>query len=96
MEARTGFPFYVVNDQQQLVEPPGTHRFRDYFSLNVQFEKRFHLFGYYWAVRGGCGDITGHRNPLYVNNNIDSPQFLTYGAFQRRTFTSRIRLLGRK
>src|SRR5216684_3372107 len=52
-EARTGFPFYVVNNQQQLAEPPGLHRFPAYFSLNLFLEKRFHLFGKYWAVRGG-------------------------------------------
>ena len=96
MEARTGFPFYIVNDQQQLAEMPGSRRYPEYFSLNVQFEKRFHLFGYYWALRGGCGNITGHRNPMFVNNNIDSPQFMTFGGFDHRTFTSRIRLIGRK
>jgi len=26
-ELRTGFPFHVVNDQIQLVEPPGSRRF---------------------------------------------------------------------
>jgi hypothetical protein len=96
MEARTGFPFNVSNNQQQLVGEPASHRFPEYFSLNVQLEKRFHMLGYYWAVRGGVNNITGHRNPFIVNSNIDSPQFLTFSAFQGRYFTSRIRLLGRK
>jgi hypothetical protein len=96
MEARTGFPFNVTNNQQQLVGEPASHRFPEYFSLNVQLEKRFHMLGYYWAVRGGVNNITGHRNPFIVNSNIDSPQFLTFSAFQGRYFTSRIRLLGRK
>jgi hypothetical protein len=97
MEARTGFPFNVTNDQQQLKGAPGAQRFPEYFSLNVQLEKRFHLFRYYWAIRGGFDNITGHRNPYYVNGTEDprhpSP---TFGAFQGRAFTSRIRLLGRK
>ncbi len=96
MEARTGFPFNVINDQQQLVGPPGSHRFPDYFSLNLQVEKRFHLFGYYWALRGGFDNITDHSNPLVVNNDIDSPHPLTFSAFEGRAFTSRIRLLGKK
>jgi hypothetical protein len=96
LEARTGFPFNVTNNKQQLVGEPASHRFPEYFSLNLQLEKRFHLFGYYWAVRGGVNNITGHRNPFIVNSNIDSPQFLTFSAFQGRYFTSRIRLLGRK
>ena len=95
-ELRTGFPFNVTNDQQQLVGPPGSQRFPEYFSLNLQLEKRFHLFGYFWALRGGFDNITNHNNPYLVNGDINSPQFLTFSAFQGRAFTSRIRLLGRK
>jgi hypothetical protein len=96
LETRTGFPFNVTNDQQQLVGPPGLHRFPDYFSLNLQVEKRFHLFGYFWALRGGFDNITDHANPYVVNSDINSPQFLTFSAFEGRAFTSRIRLLGKK
>lgn len=95
-ELRTGFPFNVINDQQQLVGPPGSQRFPEYFTLNLQLEKRFHLFGYYWALRGGFDNITNHANPYVVNSDINSPQFLTFSAFKGRGFTSRIRLLGRK
>jgi hypothetical protein len=96
MEARTGFPFDVVNDQQQLVGPPGSHRFPEYFSLNLQLEKRFHLFGYFWELRGGLDNFTNHTNPIVVNNDINSPQFLTFSAYEGRAFTSRVRLLGKK
>ena len=96
MEARTGFPFNVTNDQQQLVGAPGSRRFPDYFSLDLQLEKRFHLFGYYWALRGGLNNITGHSNPIVVNSDINSSRFLTFSAFEGRAFTSRIRLLGKK
>ena len=96
METRTGFPFNVTNDQHQLVGPPGSRRFPDYFSLNLFLEKRFHLFGYFWELRGGLDNITGHGNPIVVNSDINSPQFLTFSAFEGRAFTSRIRLLGRK
>ena len=96
LEARTGFPFNVTNDQEQLVGAPGSHRFPEYFSLNLFLEKRFHLFGYFWELRGGIDNITGHENPYVVNSDVDSPQFLTFSAFEGRAFTSRIRLLGRK
>lgn len=95
-EARTGFPFFVVNSREQLVELPGSRRFPAYLSINLFLEKRFHWRGRHWAVRGGFIDINGRRNPAAVNNNIDSPQFLTFGAFTHRAFTARIRLLGRK
>jgi hypothetical protein len=96
LEARSGFPFNVTNDLQQLVEPPGTRRFPSYISLNLFVEKRFHAFGRYWALRGGLENITDHANPAVVNADINSPQFLTFSAFQGRAFTTRIRLLGKK
>jgi hypothetical protein len=94
-ETRTGFPFYVVNHQQQVV-PPTTLRFPTYFTLNLFLEKRFHFLGYFWAVRGGFNNITNRGNPGYVNNDIDSGGFLTFGGFSHRAFTTRIRLLERK
>ncbi len=96
MEARSGFPFNVYNDVQQLVEPPGSRRFPEYFSLNLQVEKRFHAFGYYWALRGGFDNITNHSNPVVVNSDINSPQFLTFSSYNSRAFTSRIRFLGKQ
>jgi len=95
-EARTGFPFSVNNELQQLVGAPGSHRFPTYFALNLHLEKRFHLFGYYWALRGGYDNITNHQNPYVVNTDVNSPQFLTFSSYDRRAFTSRIRFLGRK
>jgi len=64
--------------------------------LNLQLEKRFHAFGYYWALRGGFDNITGNLDPIFVNANINSPQFLTFSGYGHRAFTSRIRFLGRK
>ena len=97
MEARTGFPFSTFNDQQQLLGTPGAQRFPEYFSLNLQLEKRFHLFGYYLALRGGFDNINGRCNPLVVDSVLDAshPQ-PTFSACQGRAFTSRIRLLGKK
>jgi hypothetical protein len=97
LEARTGFPFSLLNDQQQLISSPGAERFPNYFSVNLQLEKRFHLFGYYLALRGGFDNITGRCNPFVVNSVIDPshPQ-PTFSACEGRAFTSRIRLLGHK
>ncbi len=95
-EWRTGFPFIVVNQNQQVVGPPDSRRFPDYFSLNVFLERRFTVRHYNLALRGGFENITGRRNPATVNNNIDSPQFLQFSNFAHRSFTARIRFLGRK
>jgi hypothetical protein len=97
MEARTGFPFTELTDQQQLYGNVGAQRFPEYFSLNLQLEKRFHLLGYYLALRGGFDNITGRCNPYVVNNVIDLATHpkATFSACEGRAFTSRIRLLGR-
>jgi hypothetical protein len=97
LEARTGFPFNLLNDQQELIGPPYSQRFPYYLSLNLQLEKRFHLFGYYLALRGGFDNINGRCNPYVVNNIIDPTHPVpTFSACQGRAFTSRIRFLGKK
>ncbi|HUJ96300.1 MAG TPA: TonB-dependent receptor [Terriglobales bacterium] len=98
MEARTGFAFSAINSQQQIVNGgPDAFRFPTYFSFNLYAEKRFRLFGAYWALRGGFDNLTGHDNPLSVNNNVDAgAQFLTFSNPIGRAFTTRIRFLGRK
>lgn len=97
MEVRTGFPFSEFNDQLRLIGEPGAERFPYYASLNLQLEKRFHLLGYYLALRGGFDNITGRCNPYVVNSILDPTHPApTFSACQGRAFTSRIRFLGRK
>jgi Carboxypeptidase regulatory-like domain/TonB dependent receptor len=97
METRSGFPFSLLNDQQELISQVGAERFPEYFSLNVQLEKRFHFLGYYLALRGGMDNITGRCDPFVVNSVIDATHPApTFSACLGRAFTSRIRLLGRK
>lgn len=96
LEWRDGYPFSVVNQDQRLIGLPNSRRFPDYFSLNAHVERRFRLFGFQWALRAGVNNLTGRDNATVVNNNLDSPQFLTFGGIQHRTFTGRIRFLGRK
>jgi len=40
-------------------------------------------------------NLTNSGNPNVVNNNIDSPNFLSYGRGQRRAFNVRLRFMGR-
>jgi len=98
MEARTGFPFTEFTPQQVVIGNVGAHRFPEYFSLNVQLEKRFQLFHNYWALRGGFDNITGRCDPFVVNSVIDPPSHPvpTFSGCLGRAFTSRIRLLGKK
>ena len=97
MEARTGFAFSELSDQQQILGAADAYRYPRYLSANVQLEKRFHFLGYYLAVRGGFNNITGRCNPFVVDSVIDAEHpSPTFSACEGRAFTSRIRLLEKK
>ena len=90
-----GFPFSVVNQDQELVGEPNRMRFPAHFSLNMALERRVSLFGFRWQLRAGFDDITDRHNPYAVDNNIDSPNYLTFGSTGGRSLTGQVRLLGR-
>jgi hypothetical protein len=96
LEYRTGFPFSVVNELQQLAGPANSHRFPGYFSLNASLEKRFKFKGHEWAVRVTSVNVTGHKNPDTVVNDVDAPNYLAMAGGQHRAFTFRLRLVTRK
>lgn len=96
VEYRTGFPFSVVDQEGFLIGNPNDHRYPNYFSINLHFERQFRAIHYLWAWRFGFDNITNDGNPNAVNNVMGSPQFLTYARGQARAFSVRLRFLGRK
>jgi len=97
LEARTGLPFFGTTDQGEIYgNPAELYRLPTYYSINLQFEKRFHLFRRYWALRGGFDNVTNHGNPYLANSVIDSTHPApTYIDGNGRGFTGRIRFLGK-
>jgi hypothetical protein len=95
LETRSGFPFRVVNEEALLVGRPNSRRFPGFFSLNLHLERRFTFLHQQWAWRAGFNNITNHKSPNVVNNNIDSPGFLTFTGGQKRALTVRLRFLGK-
>ena len=93
---RTGYPFATVNDFGQIVNPPGAFRLPNFFSLNPAIEKKFTFHGYRWALRAGIENATNSGNAPFVDNNVNSPTFLTFFGEAHRTLNGRIRLLGKK
>lgn len=93
---RTGFTFVTIDQFGQIVSGPGQFRFPDYFTLNAAVERKFVFRGYRWAGRIGMEDITDRANPNVVDNNINSPGFLTFFGTGHRTINGRIRFLGKK
>jgi hypothetical protein len=96
LDWRTGFPFTLMNNSEEVVGAPYSERFPTYFSLDFSLERRFTIFGFQWAIRAGVDNITGRSNYSVVDSNINSPHFLTYSGALGRSFIARIRLLGRK
>jgi hypothetical protein len=95
-EWRSGVPWSQVDQFQQLVGAPNSRRLPDYFSLNLQAERRIHLFHIYWGLRAGFNNLTGHKNPTTVNDNLDSTDFGRFSGSRGRAFVARIRFLGKK
>jgi hypothetical protein len=89
----TGFPFDAVDTNQTLVGAPGAYRYPDFFDFSPGLEWRFHFHGKYFGLRGMLENATDSMDPYVVNNNIDSPQFLTFSQPLGRAFTTRIRLI---
>jgi hypothetical protein len=95
-EYRTGYPYSIVNLEQQLVGPPNSSRFPDYKNLNLALEKKFAFRGFLWAARIEMVNAVNWQNPNVVVNNVDAPNFGQFSGGQRRAFTARVRFAGRK
>jgi hypothetical protein len=96
-EARTGLPFFATTDQGEIATIyPEPFRLPAYYSINLQLEKRFHLFKHYWALRGGFDNVTNHANDNLANGVIDATHpFPTFFDGNGRAFDSRILYLGK-
>jgi len=95
-EYRTGYPFSVVNLEQQIVGPPNSLRFPAYAALNLGIEKKFGFFGYLWAARLEGVNVLGRENPDTVVSNVAAPNFGSFSGGQGRALTVRVRFAGKK
>ena len=71
-------------------------RMETYSALNLAVERKFTFRGYRWAARIGMDNVTDRQNPTVVDNNVNSPSFLTFFGTDHRTVAGRIRFLGKK
>jgi hypothetical protein len=64
--------------------------------VNLQFEKRIRLFGYYWAVRAGFDKVTNHANAVVAEGILDPLHPVpTFTDSSGRTLAGRICCLGK-
>jgi hypothetical protein len=94
VEARSGFPYSVVNAAYAVAEA-NTRRFPFFFEWNQDMERRFVFRKHRWEFRAGLNNVTNRQNPNVVNANAESTNFLRYYGGQRRVVNFRIRWLGR-
>jgi hypothetical protein len=93
---RSGFSFVTVDQFGQIVSGPGQFRFPEFFTLNATVERKFGFHGYRWAARIGVDNVLNRLNPTVVDNDVNSPSFLTFFGTDHRTLNGRIRFLGKK
>lgn len=93
LELHSGFPFDAINANEQIVGAAGSYHFPRYVNFSPGLEWRFHFRGKYFGLRGIFANISNSGDPYVVNNNVDSPQFLTFEQPLGRAFTTRIRLI---
>jgi hypothetical protein len=92
----TGYPFITVDKFGQILSGPGQFRLPDFFTLDPAIERKFVFRGYRWAARIGIDNVTNRLNPFFVDNNVNSPTFLTFFGSGHRTLNGRIRFLGKQ
>ena len=94
-DARSGFPFSVIQPTGLIVGGPDSHRFPANFDLNVSIERLVTFAGYRFAVRLGVNNLTGQTNSTAVNNVLGAPQYLQFYGTEGRHAVLRIRFFGR-
>ncbi|MDE3179785.1 MAG: carboxypeptidase regulatory-like domain-containing protein [Acidobacteriota bacterium] len=95
-DIHTGFPFSSVDALQNYVGTPEGFRFPRFYSLDVKISKDFHIPFLHFGLlknhkfRGAFEvyDITNHKNPVDVYNNIASPYYHMFTGFQHMTFNT--------
>ncbi|MFP5229258.1 MAG: TonB-dependent receptor domain-containing protein [Acidobacteriota bacterium] len=101
LDWHTGLPYDSINANEQIVGRAGSSRFPNYLSFDPALEWRFHVRGKYFGplrgkyigIRGIALNMTDNANDYVVFNNVDSPQYGTFGQPLGRAFTARIRLI---
>ncbi len=94
LEWRSGFPFSVLNEQQDYVGPRnGGGRFPQLVTLDLLVTKGVKIPFRGKTYRGRVGvtifNITNHWNPRDVQNNLASPAFGTFYNSADRSFRTK-------
>jgi hypothetical protein len=80
LDWRSGFPYSLLNEEQNYVGPRGAGgRFPNFLTLDLQVTKGLRIPFRGKKYKGRVGftvfNLTDHWNPRDVQNNLASPQF---------------------
>jgi outer membrane receptor for ferrienterochelin and colicin len=96
IEARSGFPYTVIDDLNRTVNGYNNHSMPMYFVTNAGIEKELPIpfgNGKRVAFRIGATNLFNRYNPRFVDSNVNSPTFGMFSDSSGRHFTARVRLL---
>jgi hypothetical protein len=89
-DIRTGFPYSLIDQDQNFIGPRDSQRFPRFISLDTQITKGITLpiFHKKYNTRVGVKifNITNHYNPRDAQANIDSISFGSFYNSVERTF----------
>jgi outer membrane receptor protein involved in Fe transport len=94
VEARSGFPYTAIDDENHVVGGYNAARFPTFFVVNGSFEKVLPLpFRKRMALRVGMLNILDRFNPRSIDLNVNSPTYGKYSDSTGRAFVARLRIV---
>ncbi len=96
VEARSGFPYTLVDDLNRTVGGYNSHVMPMYFETDAGIEKELPIpfaNGKRVAFRIGATNLFNRFNPRFVDSNVNSPTKNMFSDSSGRHFTARLRIL---
>jgi outer membrane receptor protein involved in Fe transport len=96
VEARSGYPFTVVDNLNRIAENYNSRQLPAFFVTNASVEKQIPIplgRGKRVALRVGVTNLFNRFNPRSVDTNVNSPYFMTFSDSSDRHFSARVRIL---
>src|SRR5262249_46532963 len=96
VEARSGYPFTVVDNLNRIAEDYNGRHLPAFFVTNASVEKQIPIplgRGKRVALRVGVSNLFNCFKPVFVNKNLNSSYFMTFSVSPHRHFSARVRIL---
>jgi len=78
LEVRSGFPFSIVNEEQDFVGPRNSSRFPVFYTLDLNITRTVTVRGRTLRIGLRSNDLLNNATPRDVQANINAPAFGTF------------------